>query len=102
MSASAIANVKPCGTCTRTFSWQFFRKSVGCAPTPTCAMYWLYETVKAVLSGATATAAVPVGQPEPLTVTTSMTMWSFGGCTSSWGTTVPANAGEVNNNVDTS
>ncbi|GAA3029261.1 hypothetical protein GCM10020000_02270 [Streptomyces olivoverticillatus] len=39
----------------------------------------LYETVKAVLSGATATAAVPAGQPDPLTATTSITTLSGGG-----------------------
>ena len=32
-----------------------------------------------MLSGETLTLAVPAGQPEPLTVSTSMTMRSFGG-----------------------
>ncbi|GAA0377259.1 hypothetical protein GCM10010319_64770 [Streptomyces blastmyceticus] len=35
--------------------------------------------MKAVLSDATATAAVPAGQPDPLTVTTSITTLSGGG-----------------------
>jgi hypothetical protein len=35
--------------------------------------------VNAVLSGATATAAVPRGHPDPLTVTTSMTICWVGG-----------------------
>ncbi len=35
-------------------------------------------TVKSVLSGETATAAVPAGQPEPLTVTTPMMILSGG------------------------
>ncbi|MFD1150386.1 hypothetical protein [Saccharothrix hoggarensis] len=35
--------------------------------------------MNALLSGDTATAAVPAGQPDPLTVTTSMVMWSGGG-----------------------
>ncbi|GAA0377243.1 hypothetical protein GCM10010319_64750 [Streptomyces blastmyceticus] len=35
--------------------------------------------MKAVLSGETATFAVPVGQPDPLTDTTSITILSGGG-----------------------
>lgn len=35
--------------------------------------------MNAVLSGETATAAVPAGQPEPFTVATSMTILSGGG-----------------------
>jgi hypothetical protein len=42
-------------------------------------MYWLYVTVKAVLSGETAMAAVPAGHPDPLTVITSIIMLSVGG-----------------------
>ncbi|GAA0365983.1 hypothetical protein GCM10010319_49870 [Streptomyces blastmyceticus] len=37
--------------------------------------------MKAVLSGDTATAAVPCGQPEPLTVAISITILSGGGLT---------------------
>src|SRR3954463_3454010 len=77
--ASAIPYVKPCGTFTRRFSWQFFRASVGFTPGPTMAVNSLNVTVKAFLSGETATAVVPSGQPEPLTVTTLMVISPGGG-----------------------
>src|SRR5262249_45080419 len=73
------------------------RKSVGPAPTPTWARYTLYVTVKAVLSGETATAAVPAGHPEPLTVTMSMMIRSGGGLSNgSWAAGFCATAGGIN------
>ena len=52
--------------------------------------------MNAVLSGETATAAVPAGQPEPLTVATLITILSGGtvsngGCAYAWEVSVEAN-----------
>ncbi|BCK68337.1 hypothetical protein Srufu_022900 [Streptomyces libani subsp. rufus] len=74
-----MAYVKPCGTCTFSAIWQFLRESVGLLPLPAWARYSLYVTVKAVLSGAMATAALPGLHPEPLTVATVMVILPVGG-----------------------
>lgn len=71
--------MKPCGTWTFRAIWQFLRESVGLLSLPAWARYSLYVTVNAVLSGATATAALPGRQPEPLTVATLIVILPSGG-----------------------